>query len=195
MSNGGQCLEHYTFIYQINSRPRIYLSLCIRCTADHRVSAIRMSFLNTKWKTWTIHFSNEWNIYTIQRNVATLITVICRIHFILDTKSARGKKMVLSTPHDEFWISWRDIWGKGNEDRYVQAPQIYLVISHTYYRFFQSLSTMSPRPVPSPYPLVKKSKNFHRWVRGGSGRVRGGVKMTGQKWQIHNRGERGGYGG
>ena len=123
MSNGGQCLEHYTFIYQINSRPRIYLSLCIRCTADHRVSAIRMSFLNTKWKTWTIHFSNEWNIYTIQRNVATLITVICRIHFILDTKSARGEKMVLSTPHDEFWISWRDIWGKGTWCSYLQAPK------------------------------------------------------------------------
>ena len=37
-----------------------------------------------------------------------------------------------STPRDEFWISWRDIWGEGTWDRYLQAPKLHLVISHTY---------------------------------------------------------------
>ena len=40
--------------------------------------------------------------------------------------------MVFSTPRDEFWISWRDIWGEGTGDRYLQAPKLHLVTSHTY---------------------------------------------------------------
>ena len=39
--------------------------------------------------------------------------------------------MVFSTPHDEFFISGHDILGEGTWDRYLQAPKMYLVISHT----------------------------------------------------------------
>ncbi len=51
---------------------------------------------------------------------------------VIPSTADRHEKMVFSTPHDEFWISWRDFWGKGTWDRYLQAPKIYLIISHTY---------------------------------------------------------------
>ena len=41
------------------------------------------------------------------------------------------EKMFFSTPHDEFCFSGRDIWGEGNRDRYLEAPKMYLVTSHT----------------------------------------------------------------
>ena len=40
--------------------------------------------------------------------------------------------MFFSTPRDEFWISWRDIWEEETWDRWLQAPKLDLAISHTY---------------------------------------------------------------
>ena len=51
---------------------------------------------------------------------------------VIPSTACRDKKMVFSTPHDEFSISWWDILGKGTWDRYLQAPKLYLVISYTY---------------------------------------------------------------
>ena len=51
---------------------------------------------------------------------------------VIPSIHCRDKKMVFSTPRDEFWISWRDIWGEGTWDRYLRAPKLHLVISHTY---------------------------------------------------------------
>ena len=51
---------------------------------------------------------------------------------VIPSIHCRDKKMVFSTPRDEFWISWRDIWGGWTWDRYLQAPKLHLVISHTY---------------------------------------------------------------
>ena len=42
------------------------------------------------------------------------------------------KIVFFDPPHDEFWISWSDIWRKGTWHGYLQAPKIYLVISRTY---------------------------------------------------------------
>ena len=50
---------------------------------------------------------------------------------VIPSTACRHKKMVFSTPHDEFCISGHDIWGEGTSDRYLQAPKMYLVISHT----------------------------------------------------------------
>ena len=50
---------------------------------------------------------------------------------VIPSTGYRGKNMVFSTPHDEFCISGHDIWGEGTWDRYLQAPKMYLVISHT----------------------------------------------------------------
>ena len=50
---------------------------------------------------------------------------------VFPSSGCRGKNMAFSTPHDEFCISRHDIWGEGTSDRYLQAPKMYLVISHT----------------------------------------------------------------
>ena len=39
--------------------------------------------------------------------------------------------MVFLTPHDMFCISGHDIGVEGTSDRYLQAPKMYLIISHT----------------------------------------------------------------
>ena len=54
-----------------------------------------------------------------------------KMKVVIPSTACRHKKMVFSTPHDEFCISGHDIWGEGTSDRYLQAPKIYLVISHT----------------------------------------------------------------
>ena len=51
---------------------------------------------------------------------------------VIPSTACRDKKMVFSTPRDEFCISWSDIWEEGTWDRYLQAPKLHLVISHTY---------------------------------------------------------------
>ena len=50
---------------------------------------------------------------------------------VIPSTGCREKNMFFSTPHDEFCISGHDIWGEGTSDRYLQAPKMYLVISHT----------------------------------------------------------------
>ena len=51
---------------------------------------------------------------------------------VIPSTACRDKKMVFSTPHDKFWISWRDISGEGIWDEYLQDHKLHLVISHTY---------------------------------------------------------------
>ena len=51
---------------------------------------------------------------------------------VIPSTVCRREKIFFSTPHDEFCISGRDIWEEGTWDRYLQAPKMYLVISHTY---------------------------------------------------------------
>ena len=50
---------------------------------------------------------------------------------VISSINCRHKKMVFSTPRDEFRFFGRDIWGEGTWDRYLQAPKMYLVISYT----------------------------------------------------------------
>ena len=54
-----------------------------------------------------------------------------KMKVVIPSTGCREKNMVFSTPHDEFCISGHDIWGEGTSDRYLQAPKMHLVISHT----------------------------------------------------------------
>ena len=52
--------------------------------------------------------------------------------FHQSTVDKKKKNVFFDPPRDEFWISWRDILREGTWDRYLQAPKLHLVISHTY---------------------------------------------------------------
>ena len=58
--------------------------------------------------------------------------IFLKMKVVIPSTHCRHKKMVFSTPRDEFWIFWRDIWEEGTWDRYWQAPKLPLVVSHTY---------------------------------------------------------------
>ena len=64
--------------------------------------------------------------------LSCFLRLFYNLKVVIPSINCRHKKMVFSTPRDEFWISWRDIWGEGTWDRYLQAPKLHLVISYTY---------------------------------------------------------------
>ena len=78
--------------------------------------------------TLSIEMSDMLNVQWCSFEHISKITSIEGGYFIIFRQS---KKIVFST-RDELCISWRDIWGKRIWDKYLQVPQIYLVISHTY---------------------------------------------------------------